>query len=290
MNGIYPALLTPLAQDGTLHQATLEASLHRIYDAGCQGVYIAGSTGEGLLLDPQLREDLTAATVKSTPAGRKIIVHVGANSTATAVRLAKHAEKAGAHAISSIAPPGPFSFDDIESYYQTLAAATSLPLILYFFPASAPAVSTYAHLERLCAIPNVAGVKFTSFDLYTLSRIPLELQKFVWNGHDEVLAAGLLMGACGGVGSIYNIEPGLFLGIYNATQQGNWAEARRLQDRANQLITIVLGYPLFPALKQILTWRGLDMGACVPPRRSLSDAQQTQLSEQLEAAGFATRR
>lgn len=211
MNGIYPALLTPLDPGGSLRPGILEASLERLYRAGCHGVYIAGSTGEGLLLDPELREQLTAATVKATPAGRRIVVHVGANSTATAVRLARHAEQSGAHAISSIAPPGPFSFDDIETYYRDLAAATSLPLILYFFPASAPAVATYAHLQRLCAIPNVAGVKFTSFDLYTLSRIPSELHKFVWNGHDEVLAAGLLMGACGGVGSIYNVEPALFL-------------------------------------------------------------------------------
>lgn len=285
MNGIYPALLTPLSEDGSLHLRALDASLERIYAAGCDGVYVAGSTGEGLLLPPELREQLAAATVKATPQGRKMIVHVGANSTATAVRLARHAESCGAHAISSIAPPGPFSFEDIETYYRDLAASTSLPLILYFFPASAPAVSTYGHLERLCAIPNVAGVKFTSFDLYTLGRIP-SLGKFVWNGHDEVLAAGLLMGACGGVGSIYNVEPELFLGIYRAATAGNWPEAKRLQDRANALITIVLGFPLFPALKQILTWRGLDLGHCVPPRRPLTAEQQSSLRNQLRLAGF----
>lgn len=286
MNGIYPALLTPLRPDGTLHPQALEASLQRIYDAGCHGVYVAGSTGEGLLLDPELREQLVAATVRSTPAGRQVIAHVGANSTATAVRLARHAEQSGAHAISSIAPPGPFSFEDIETYYRDLAASTSLPLILYFFPASAPAVSTYAHLERLCAIPSVAGVKFTSFDLFTLSRIPALLGKFVWNGHDEVLAAGLLMGACGGVGSIYNLEPELFLGIYEAAQRADWQEAKRLQDRANQLIAIVLQFPLFPALKQILTWRGLHVGVCVPPRRPLTADQELSLRNQLKAADF----
>ncbi len=283
--GIYPALLTPLNAQGDLNRTSLALHLKSLYAAGADGVYVAGSTGEGLLLPLEVREALTRAVVELSP-DRQVIVHVGANSTAAAMRLARHAERAGAHAISSIAPHGPFSFADIEAYYRELAASTALPLILYFFPASAPAVAGYAQIEALCAIPNVVGVKFTSFDLYTLNRLK-QLGKLVFNGHDEVLAAGLLMGADGGIGSIYNLEPALFVQLYRAARAGHWDEARQLQDRVNQLITIVLGYPLFPALKQILQWRGIDCGACTPPYRTLSDEQAQRLRQELTAAGFA---
>lgn len=286
LSGIFPALLTPLTPAGTFNREPLALLLGRLYGAGAQGVYIAGSTGEGVLLPLEVREALTHAVVELSPPGRTVIVHVGANSTAAAVRLARHAQGCGAHAISSIAPSGPFSFDDIETYYRTLAEATTLPLLLYFFPASAPAVAGYSHIERLCRIPNVAGVKFTAFDLYTLNRVK-GLGKIVMNGHDEVLAAGLLMGADGGIGSIYNLEPELFVALYHAARAGDWQEARRLQDRVNDLITIVLGYPLFPALKLILQWRGVDCGTCVPPHRTLTEAEAKRLRAQLAQAGFA---
>ncbi len=283
--GIFPALLTPLTAQGDLNRTSLALHLKGLYGAGADGVYVAGSTGEGLLLPLEVREALTRAVVELSP-DRQVIVHVGANSTASATRLARHAERAGAHAISSIAPAGPFSFADIEAYYRELAASTTLPLILYFFPASAPAVAGYAQIEALCAIPNVIGVKFTSFDLYTLNRLK-QLGKLVFNGHDEVLAAGLLMGADGGIGSIYNVEPELFVQLYRAARAGRWDEARALQDRVNQLITIVLGYPLFPALKQILQWRGIDCGACTPPYPTLREEQAQRLRQQLTTAGFA---
>jgi N-acetylneuraminate lyase len=286
ISGIIPALLTPLTPSGKLNHDALGDLLATIYAAGCQGVYVAGSTGEGLVLSLELREELTAAVVRLSPPGRTVIVHTGASSTAAAVRLARHAERTGAHAVSSLVPPGAYSLEEIEGYYAQLAGATALPLLLYFFPAAAPAVSTFAHIERLCRIPGVAGVKFTSFDLYTLARAKA-LGKIVMNGHDEVLAAGLLMGADGGIGSIYNVEPALFVQLYQAARSGDWTEARRVQDRINVLISIVLQYPLFPALKRILTWRGIDCGYCVPPRRALTEEDEIRLRAELGQAGFA---
>lgn len=285
LSGILPALLTPLTASGALNHDALAQLLRAIYAAGCQGVYVAGSTGEGLLLPLELREELTAAVVRLSPPERTIVVHTGAASTAAAVRLARHAEQAGAHAVSSLVPGGAYSFEEIEGYYTQLAEATGLPLLLYFFPAASPAVLTFAHIERLCRIPGVAGLKFTSFDLYTLSRAKA-LGKVVLNGHDEVLAAGLLMGADGGIGSFYNVEPGLFVALYEAARTGDWVEARRLQDRINSLISIVLEYPLFPALKRILTWRGIDCGHCVRPRRALSAEEEDRLRSSLLQAGF----
>ncbi len=283
--GVLPALVTPLADGPRLDEGALIALCQRVYDAGCHGVYIGGTTGEGLLLEAGLRRRLVEVAVQHTPAGRFAIVHVGAATTDQAVDLARHAESVGAHGISSIAPPGPFSFAEIRFYYEELAAATALPLFVYFFPEVAPAITTYAQIAELCTIPNVAGVKFTGFDLYTLSRLVHD-GNTVFNGRDEVLAAGLLMGASGGIGSFYNIAPGLFVDLYNATREGDWARAKRAQDRVNHLISIVLDYPLFPAIKRILGWSGIESGECLPPRRPLSDTQQAELLHRLREAGF----
>ncbi len=285
LRGVLPALVTPLTAAGALNEDAVAKLLERIYRAGCHGIYVAGNTGEGLLLPLELRERLTTAAIRHSPSEKAVVIHVGALATSDAIRLAKHAGAAGATAVSSLPPAGPYGFSELKTYYEELAAASPVPLLVYFFPEVAPAIRTYSQLAELCAIPNVAGLKFTDFNFYTLSRIK-QSGKVVFNGRDEAFAAGMLMGADGGIGSFYNIAPELFVSLYNAALAGDWAEAKRLQDRINELISIGLTYPLFPALKKVLAWQGIDCGVCVPPRRPLTDEQERDLRHELQQAGF----
>lgn len=285
LKGVLPALVTPLRPNGMLHEAALTPLLSALFDAGCHGVYVAGNTGEGLLLSVELREQLAATVRQLTPADRSVVVHVGALNTADALRLARHAASIGATAISSLPPAGPYTFAELHAYYATLAAASPLPVLVYFFPEVAPAIRTYAQLAELCAIPNVAGLKFTDFDFYTLARIK-SLGKIVFNGRDEAFACGMLMGADGGIGSFYNIAPALFVDLYAAALAGDWPRARSLQHRVNLLISITLSYPVFPAIKRILAWQGIDCGQCLAPRQPLTSEQEARLNGELTAAGF----
>lgn len=283
--GVLPALVTPLDSQGRLDVAAVEALLARLYQEGCHGVYVAGNTGEGLLLPLKLREQLAQVVRQHSPADRRVVVHVGCLNTNDALRLARHAAHHGADAISSLPPAGPYGFPELKHYYAELAHASSVPLLVYFFPEVAPAIRTYGQLAELCALPNVAGLKFTDFDFYTLARIKA-LGKTVFNGRDEAFACGLLMGSDGGIGSFYNIAPRLFVDLYQAAKAGDWIQARALQDRINLLISIVLAYPLFPALKRILSWQGLPCGDPVAPRLPLTKDQEFHLRHQLGEAGF----
>jgi N-acetylneuraminate lyase len=138
----------------------------------------------------------------------------------------------------------------------------------------------------LCALPNVLGVKFTDFDLFRMSLLRRP-ERCIFNGRDEVVVAGLLMGADGGIGTFYNLVPELFVQIYAAAVAGRWEEARLAQLRVNVLIRIAVRFPLFPAVKQILAWSGLDCGTCLPPRGPLTLDQQRSLQGSLAEAGFA---
>lgn len=285
LHGVLPALITPLHPDGSINKDALAKLLASLFDAGCHGVYVAGSTGEGLLLSVEMREQLATLTRRLTPQDRSVIVHIGTLNTTDSVRLAQHAASIGATAISSLPPAGPYSFDDLKIFYATLAMACPLPLLVYFFPEAAPAIRTYAQLAELCAIPNVAGLKFTDFDFYTLARIKA-LGKTVFNGRDETFACGMLMGADGGIGSFYNIAPKLFVDLYNSARSGDWVAATATQHRINLLISIVLNYPLFPTLKRILAWQGIDCGLCIAPRQPLSPEQESRLNRELLESRF----
>jgi N-acetylneuraminate lyase len=286
MRGILPAAITPFDESGRFVPAVLEKLLTRLYAAGVHGVYLCGSTGEGMLQPREQRQAIVDTAMACTPRDRHVIVHVGAASLEEAVALSSHAAKAGARAVSSLPPTsGAFSFADLQRYYAALARASDLPLLVYYFPEMSPSIATAEQLEALCSLPNVCGVKFTDFDLYRLGGLARP-GRCVFNGRDEVLAAGLLMGADGGIGSFYNVAPELFVSIYTAATEGRWEDARAAQRRVNALIRITLQYPVFPAIKQMLAWSGLDCGACLPPRDRLDAGQQARLRDDLAGAGF----
>jgi N-acetylneuraminate lyase len=286
-SGILPAIVTPLDDQGELNTASFERLLARLYAAGSHGVYVCGQTGEGLQLPLHLRERAVEVAVANSPRDRAVIAHIGAASTAGAVRLARHASKAGAHAVSSLPPGAAYSFAEVRRYYEDIAAAASVPVLVYYFPEFSAAIRTTEEVLDLCSIPNVIGLKFTDFDLYRLSLIQ-RAGHTIFNGRDEVLAAGLFMGAHGGIGSFYNLAPELFVSVYRHACAGRWTEARAAQDRSNNLIHAVLAFPMPAAIKCLLTWTGIDCGHPVPPRRTLNAEEEIALRAAVDAAGFST--
>ncbi len=285
LGGILPALVTPFTESGSLNVRAMELLLERLYRCRSQGVYVCGQTGEGLLMHPEIREQATEIAVRNSPSGAQVIVHVGASNTDDAIRIAKHAERTGVTAISSLPPIGPYSFEDIRQYYVDLAHAVDVPLLVYYFPEVSPAIRTLDQILSLCEIPGVAGLKFTDFDLYRLNQIR-NAGYTVFNGRDEVLAAGLLMSANGGIGTFYNLLPRTFVEIQKAADAGDWKRARLLQDEVNRLITLTLRYPAFSAVKRMLEWSGIEAGKCIRPRNPLTEEQWQQLQRDLNEAGF----
>jgi N-acetylneuraminate lyase len=269
--GILPAVVTTYSADGCFAVGPFERLVQALYQAGVHGLYVCGQTGEGLQQPVEQRKQVLEAAVRCSPRGKLVIVHVGAATTRDALALARHAEQAGAHAISSLPPADRYDFSEIEAYYTELAGATGLPLLVYHHP------EVYPHLtvERalvLCSIPNVAGFKFTDYNLYLLSLIRQQ-GRMVFNGRDEVLAAGLLMGANGGVGTFYNLFPKTFVRIFNLAREERWDEAAALQASLSQFIRSFFRLPLVPSVRAALEIAGLDTGKCVPPRRCLTSAE-----------------
>ncbi len=284
--GILPAIITPLDENGHFAPAPFERLLERVYAAGVHGVYVCGQTGEGPQLAVEDRKRAAEVAVRCSPKGKLVIVHAGASRPEDAVELVKHAARCGVSAVSSLPPAGGYSFEEVAGYYRKLAAASDVPFLVYFFPDVAPAINRVEHILELCAIPNVIGLKFTDFDLYRLGLFK-QAGAVVFNGRDEVLAAGLMMGADGGIGSFYNLIPELFLEVYSLAGANRFVEARAVQYRINELIQLTLRFPALAAIKQMLKWSGIHCGPVAEPRRWLTRAEEAELKRQLAASSFA---
>jgi len=206
---------------------------------------------------------------------------VGAWAPKESLALARHAASLGVAGISCLRPQNT-SYVETKELYRQLAAETGLPFLAYYFPAATGGPMTLEELEELAALPGVAGLKFTDYDLFTLSML-VRQGKTVFHGRDEMLVAGLLMGACGGIGSVYNMVPEWFVGLYDLARAGRWAEANELQGKINDLIRTLVSMPFVPALKRALAWQGLDCGHAVAPRLALTETQEQRLLAALEA-------
>jgi len=288
LQGILPAVVTPFDAEGQFSPTAFEQLMEALFAAGVHGVYVCGQTGEGLQQAPAQRKLVAEAAVRCAPQAASVVIHVGAAALEDAAELARHAARIGATAISSLPPPGEQVPERILTYYRGLAEASELPLLLYYFPEITPAISNLQLLEDLLALPNVVGLKFTDFDLYRLSNFR-RLGHVVFNGRDEVLVAGLLMGASGGIGTFYNLIPELFLDVWDLSQKGDWEKAREIQGEINELITLTLRFPLLPAVKKILAWSGIDCGECLPPNRKLSQDEEIRLRDLLRQSEIGKR-
>ena len=277
--------MTPLDADGNFLASSFELLLERLYASGVDGVYVCGNTGEWAALPLELRKAAALAAVRNSPPGKQVIVHIGAHSTQDSVELAKHAARAGAHSVSSLPPSGYYSYPEIRSYYQTLASSSDAPLLIYFVPSSCPAVTTLEQILELCAIPNVIGLKFTDSNLGRMERIK-QRGYTIFNGNDDMLASGLLMGADGGIGTFYNLLPELFLDVYAGAVTNDWPRAMAAQHRINELIDLVLRFPAHAAVKRMLTWSGVDCGVPAAPRASLTLHEERSLIDALAKSSF----
>ena len=133
LQGVLPAVVTPLTRNEDFAADSFELLLEKLYAAGTHGIYVCGQTGEGLSQPLEMRKRVAELAVKSSARDKTVVVHIGAGRTADAVELARHAARIGAHAVSSLPPEARFSFDEVREYYAAIAAASNLPLLVYYF-------------------------------------------------------------------------------------------------------------------------------------------------------------
>jgi N-acetylneuraminate lyase len=291
-NRIIPALVTPLTPSGDLDEKSTERLINHLYQKGVGGLYITGSTGEGIYLDCGIRRRIAEIAVNNSKGKGNVIVHVGAIQTAMAIDLADHAAKIGADAVSSIPPfAGGYSWADVHNFYTELARESKLPVIAYYIPGLTRQQRSLDELASLLSIPNIGGYKFTDYNLYTMQRLLTRFKsdQIIYNGPDEMLAFGLQFGAHGGIGTTYNVMPELIVKIAQLTRDGRFPEAVATQIKANEVIEPLIACHGVASTKQILVWQGLiDHPHCAAPRALLSEDQKVTLRRRLAATSIGT--
>ena len=88
--GVVPAIITPMTADGELNEAAFREVMEFNIQAGVHGFWIAGGTGESVLLSDEENNRIAEIAADQNRGRVKAIMHVGAPTTARAVRMAEH--------------------------------------------------------------------------------------------------------------------------------------------------------------------------------------------------------
>ena len=269
--GLFTAQLTPFDKNNKINLPALEKLIKHNIDMGVTGFYVGGSTAEAFHLSADERKYLLEA-VRAMAPDKTIIAHIGSLNMAEAIDLAEHAEKAGADAISSVAPfYYKFTFEELKDYYFGIADSVEIPMLVYNFPMYTGVTMTMKEFDQFFASDKFFGLKHTSSDFFTLERIKEKYpDKIALNGFDEMFLSGLIMGADGGIGSTYNFMANKFAKIIELFNAGKIDEAREIQHTINKIVEVLFRIELMPAQKEVLNQLGFDFGNCRKPFRELS--------------------
>ena len=293
LTGLIAASFTAFHDDGSLNLDPIESHAALLARNGVTGVFVCGSTGEGVSMTTDERMRCFQRWCDVGRGGLKVLAHVGHNSLGDAQALAAHAQKAGADAIATVAPSvlRPASVADLVDWCAAVAAgAPETPYYYYHIP-----VLTGIRLDMVAfialakeRIPTFAGLKFTDENLMEFGRC-VTSDGGRWNllyGRDEILLAGLATGAHGAIGSTFNYSAPVYNRVIAAFERGDMPTAMREMTRARDCVQILVDFGGAPAGKAMLKLCGVDCGPMRLPLRTLSPARIAELEAALDAFGW----
>ena len=235
--GIIPAFYACYDEKGAINPAAVREMTQWFIDQGVQGLYVGGSSGECIYQSKEDRK-VTLENVMAVAKGKlTIIAHVACNNTADSQELAAHAESLGVDAIAAI-PPIYFKLPPyaIAKYWNDISdAAPNTDFIIYNIPQLAGVALTIPLLKEMLKNPRVIGVKNSSPATQDIQMFADE-GCIVFNGPDEQLISGLVMGAIGGIGGTYGAMPKLYVELYRCVKAGEMDKALEIQNDCCRII------------------------------------------------------
>ena len=292
--GVLAPVTTPFdARSGEVDTTALAANVRAHVAAGLAGVVVAGSNGEGPLLDDAERVRLVETARAVTPADRWLLAGAGAESTRAAVRLARAAGAAGADAALVVAPhyvgAPMMTAQALTMHFGRIADESPIPVVLYNIPKYMHYTLAPELVHGLSQHGNIRGIKDSSGDIALLAAyLNFRSPRFaVLLGSAQLLGEGMRSGADGGILAVSMFAPALTLGLYDAATRGDPAAAA-LQQRLAPLGREIVGTMGVAGVKAALDLVGLAGGQPRSPLLPLGHEATMHVRTLLHEAGVHT--
>ncbi|MGW1784745.1 4-hydroxy-tetrahydrodipicolinate synthase [Streptomyces sp. NPDC002143] len=264
------AMVTPFTGSGALDLDGAQRLADRLVSAGCDGLVLSGTTGESPTTSDAEKAELVAAVRESVGDRASIVTGVGTSDTRHTLELAAAAEKAGADGVLVVSPYYSRPPQDaLEAHFREVADASGLPVMLYDIPGRTGTRIEPETVLRLAEHPRIVAVKDCSYDFLGAQKVLARTGLAYYAGCDEHNLALYAVGGAGYVSTVANIAADRLRAVLDAFDAGDTAEAARLQQRATELVELVMssGLPGTVTVKGLLNDLGLPSGPVRAPLR-----------------------
>ena len=274
--GIIPAFYACYDAEGKINPEGVRALTRWFVEKGVKGLYVGGSSGECIYQSKEERKVVLENVMAEAKGKLTVIAHVACNNTADSQELAAHAESLGVDAIASI-PPIYFHLPPyaIAKYWNDISdAAPNTDFIIYNIPQLAGVALNVPLLKEMLKNPRCIGVKNSSMPTQDIQMWRDE-GAIVFNGPDEQLISGLVMGAVGGIGGTYGAMPELYVKLYECVKEGRLATALEIQNDCCRIIyKLCSGHGnMYGMIKEVLRKMGCpDCGSVRAPLAELVES------------------
>jgi 4-hydroxy-tetrahydrodipicolinate synthase len=264
LKGVYPAMATPLTPEEKIDQAALKKLVHYLLGGGVHGIVALGSTGEFPAMNESMRQQVMETTLAEVNGKVPVLIGCGEPGTQRTVEQVKIAGQSKANGVL-VAVPYYFNMDQpaVIRHYQTVADASSLPVVIYNFPQMTKVAFTADTVAKLAEHPNIIGIKDSSGDFFGMQRfidVTAGADFAVMSGNPALGLSAYQLGAKGGIYAGCSLFPKQCAAVYNAFINGDMTAAVEMQKKTS-LIPMMGGFGPNAAVVKF----GLNkLGVCGP--------------------------
>ena len=229
--GVGTALVTPFTTDGSLDEAAVRRLAKRQVEAGIHFLCPCGTTGEAPTLTH--REKLRVVELVMEEAAGRVPVLAGAGGydTREAIELARDLERLGVDGLLSVTPYyNKPTQEGLYQHFRAIAAATSLPIVLYNVPGRTGVNMEPQTVVRLSGVPNIVAVKEASANVVQMCDIVAHTPDdfILLSGDDPLIVAVMGIGGRGIICVTSNQIPAEWVQLVDLCERGDFAGARKL--------------------------------------------------------------
>jgi 4-hydroxy-tetrahydrodipicolinate synthase len=279
--GIWVPLVTPF-QHGEIDIAALQALVCRLTTTGITGLVVCGSTGEAAALSEDEQLIVLDAVLQAAP-NCPVVMGLAGNNMRTVVGRLQQIQR---RPIAGVLAPPPYyirpSQAGLVEYFQALADAASVPLIIYNIPYRTGVSMEFGTLNTIAQHERVKAIKDCGGDQGLTMRLIAETTLQVLAGEDQQLLSTLALGGSGAILASAHIRPDLFVRVADAVRDGQLREAKEVFYRLLPIIRLLFQEPNPGPLKSALAAMGLMHDELRAPMQNASPALRECMAQELK--------
>src|SRR5712691_2953468 len=239
--GCGTAMVTPFRKDFSLDEEALRRLIRRQIAGGINFLVPCGTTGESPTLSHEEHLRVVAITLEEAKGRVPVLAGAGGYNTRAVIETARECERLGADGILSVTPYyNKPTQEGLYQLYKTIAAAISIPVILYNVPPRTSVNIEPATVRRLAEIENIIGVKEASGSIAQITQVIQQAPQgfIVLSGDDSLTLPVVAMGGRGIVSVVSNEIPAEMTRMAQLCVAGDFAGARVLQRKYQPLMEV----------------------------------------------------